>query len=106
MYSVLLEAEMQQPAQKYQKHFLDAVCTICFERLSRNLPCDREEEAYLGRKRKQNHAALNIARCLGTQDGVSVAKVKMKLRGQHRGWDTDCDIVGESCYNPAHQNHQ
>lgn len=27
--------------------FLDMQCTLCFKRLSRNLPHDKEEESYL-----------------------------------------------------------
>lgn len=64
------EAQMRWPAQRYPRSFLGMPCTLCFERWRGNLPCHREEEDWLGRKKpKQTHASMNIARCLGTGVG-------------------------------------
>jgi len=91
------------------RSFLDAlIFTVCFERWSRNLPHDREEKDYVGRKKHciQNHRSINIARCLGTEERVSVDKVKVKQRRHSEAGAQVVKNAGRSHYSPIHQNYQ
>lgn len=68
--------------------------TLCFERLG---ICHRRGGRLLWWEKhcKQNRGSMNIARCLGTEERVHVAEVKLKHRGPCRGRDTGCESSGE-----------
>lgn len=90
------EAQMRWPPLRYKGNILDMlIFTLRFEGWSRNLQYDREERDQARKKLcEHNHGSMNVARGFGTDEGVSVAKVKVKQRGWCRDWDTGGESSG------------
>lgn len=62
---------------------------------------NRQKKALCTKPWKYQHRG-----CLGTEERVSVDKVKVKQRGRaEAGAHAGCENAGESHYSPVHQSH-